>query len=96
MITKLSPAHLVSTVMGGWFLTTALAQFLAGIIAQFTRVGGDGEGTAAVIPPPYDTVHTYGNVYGAIAIASGVAALLCFCLVPLLKRWMHEGEEASD
>ena len=49
MITKLSPAHLVSTVIGGWFLTTALAEFLGGMIAQFTRVG-DSEGTAAVIP----------------------------------------------
>ena len=28
MITKLSPAHLVSTVMGGWFLTTAIARSL--------------------------------------------------------------------
>ena len=93
MITKLSPAHLVSTVMGGWFLTTALAQFLAGMIAQFTRVG-ESEGTAAVIPPPCETVHTYGNVYGIIAIAAGIAALICFCLVPLLKRWMHEGEDA--
>jgi proton-dependent oligopeptide transporter, POT family len=94
MITKLSPAHLVSTVMGAWFLTTAVAQFLAGIIAQFTQVGG-GEGADVVIPPPCDTVHVYGNVFGIIAIASGVAALLCFCLVPLLKRWMHEGEDAA-
>jgi proton-dependent oligopeptide transporter, POT family len=94
MITKLSPAHLVSTVMGGWFLTTAIAQFLAGIIAQFTRVG-DSEGAAAVIPAPYETVHTYGNVYGIIAIASGIAAAMCFCLVPLLKAWMHEGEDAT-
>jgi POT family proton-dependent oligopeptide transporter len=94
MITKLSPAHLVSTVMGGWFLTTAIALFLAGMIAQFTRVG-DSEGAAAVVPPPCDTVHTYGNVYGIIAVAAGVAALLCFCLVPLLKRWMHEGEESA-
>jgi proton-dependent oligopeptide transporter, POT family len=94
MITKLSPAHLVSTVMGGWFLTTAIAQFLAGIIAQFTRVG-DSEAAVATIPPPCETVHTYGDVYGIIAIASGVAALLCFCLVPLLKRWMHEGEDAA-
>jgi proton-dependent oligopeptide transporter, POT family len=92
MITKLSPMRLVSTVMGGWFLTTALAQFLAGIIAQFTRVG-DTEGVAKVIPPPIDTVHTYGNVYGIIAVASGIAAMVCFCLVPLLKAWMHEGED---
>lgn len=93
MITKLSPAKLVSTVMGGWFLTTALAQFLAGMIAQFTQVG-DSEGAVKVIPPPIETVHTYGNVYGIIAVASGIAALVCFCLVPLLKAWMHEGEDA--
>ncbi|MFZ1937349.1 MAG: oligopeptide:H+ symporter [Thermoguttaceae bacterium] len=93
MITKLSPAHLVSTVIGGWFLTTALSEFLGGIIAQFTRVGG--EGAAVVVPAPIKTVHVYGDVFGIIAIASGVAALACFCLVPLLKRWMHEGEESS-
>ena len=93
MITKLSPARLVSTVMGGWFLATAVSQFLAGMIAQFTRVG-DSEGAAAVIPPPCDTVHIYGNVYGIIAIAAGIAAMVCLCLVPLLKAWMHEGEDA--
>ena len=94
MITKLSPARLVSTVMGGWFLATAVSQFLAGMIAQFTRVG-DEEAAVVVIPPPAETVHIYGKVYGMIAIAAGVAAIACFCLVPLLKKWMHEGEEAA-
>ena len=94
MITKLSPARLVSTVMGSWFLATAVSQFLAGIIAQFTQVG-DGEGATARVPPPIDTVHIYGDVYGLIAIAAGVSTFVCFCLVPLLKKWMHEGEEAT-
>ena len=44
MVTRLSPAQLVSTVMGGWFLATAFSQFLAAIIAQFTGVSGSGEG----------------------------------------------------
>ena len=43
MITKLSPAFLVSTVMGMWFLATAFSQFLAAIIAQFTGVGHGDE-----------------------------------------------------
>ncbi|RPH79724.1 MAG: MFS transporter, partial [Planctomycetaceae bacterium] len=38
MVTKLSPATLVSTVMGAWFLATAFSQYLAGIISQFTRI----------------------------------------------------------
>ena len=41
IVTKLSPARLVSTVMGAWFLATAFSQFLAAIIAQFTGVTGD-------------------------------------------------------
>ena len=69
MITKLSPARLVSTVMGGWFLATAISQFLAAIIAQFTRVGDSGEGRRD--SAPIETVHTYGDVYGIIAIAAG-------------------------
>jgi proton-dependent oligopeptide transporter, POT family len=40
MVTRLSPARLVSTVMGAWFLATAFSQFLAAIIAQFTGVTG--------------------------------------------------------
>lgn len=93
MVTKLSPTRLVSTVMGGWFLATAVSQFLGGIIAQFTRVGDD-ESAAAVIPPPIETVHVYGNVFAMIAISAGIAAAVCFCLVPLLKRWMHENEDS--
>ncbi len=88
MITKLSPTRLVSTVMGGWFLATAVAQFLAGIIAQFTRVGSE----SGAIPPPIETLHTYSHVYGVIALAAVISAAVCFALVPLLKKWMHEGE----
>ena len=93
MITRLSPARLVSTVMGGWFLATAVSQFLAGIIAQFTRVGEGGEG--GVIPLPTETLHSYSDVYGIIALAAIISAVVCFLLVPLLKRWMHEDEIAD-
>ncbi len=89
MITKLSPARLVATVMGGWFLATAFSQFLAAIIAQFTGVGHGGEGGALGIPVPKETVNLYGGVFGKIAIAAMVSALVCFLISPLLKRWMH-------
>jgi POT family proton-dependent oligopeptide transporter len=91
MVTKLSPARLVSTVMGAWFLATGFSQFLAGIIAQFTGVTHE-EGTETVIPVPLDTVHVYGDVFGTIAIAAVVAAAICYALSPLLTRWMHTGE----
>ena len=94
MVTRLSPARLVSTVMGVWFLATAFSQYLAGIIALFTGVsqGGEGGGT---IPPPIQTVNVYGDVFGKIAIAALVSAVLCFILAPLLNKWMHPEAEAK-
>ena len=92
MVTKLSPKHLVSTVMGGWFLATAFSNFLAGIIATFTGVGHGGEG-AQVIPPPSETVAVYGGVFGQIAVVAIGAALVCLLISPVLTRWMHEDVE---
>ncbi|MCA9051603.1 MAG: peptide MFS transporter [Planctomycetaceae bacterium] len=100
MITKLSPKILVSTMMGAWFLATAFSQYLAAIISQFTGVshGGGEEGS---IPVPSETLHVYGGVFGKIAVAAGICALVCLILSPLLSAWMHsdlpedEGEESS-
>jgi POT family proton-dependent oligopeptide transporter len=91
MITKLSPHRLVSTVMGGWFLATAFSGWLAGRIAQLTGVHDVGDGPQ-VVPPPLETVHVYGTVFGQIAIIAVVSSLICFALAPLLKKWMHEHE----
>lgn len=89
MITKLSPARLVSTVMGSWFLATAFSQFLAAIIAQFTGVTHGGNGEGSTIPVPKETVHVYGDVFGTIAISAAVSGAICLLLSPLLNYWMH-------
>ncbi len=91
MITKLAPRVLVSTVMGSWFLATAMSQYLAAIISQFTGVS-HGEGAEKVIPPPIETVNVYGGVFQNIAIAAIVAGVICLILAPLLQKWMHEKE----
>lgn len=91
MVTKLSPARLVSTVMGAWFLATAFSNYLAGMIAALTGVshGSSGE---QIIPPPSQTVTVYGDVFGKIALAAIGSAVICFILSPLLSKWMHEEE----
>jgi POT family proton-dependent oligopeptide transporter len=95
MVTRLTPLHLVSTMMGTWFLASAFAQYLAAIISQFTGVSeGGAEGAA---PLPRDTVMIYGEVFLKIAIVGLGSAAVCFALVPLLKRWTHpEITEQSD
>ena len=87
MVTRLSPARLVSTVMGAWFLATAFSQFVAAIIAQFTGVVGTGD---RAVPAPVDTLHVYGDVFGNIALMAVALGVVCWALSPLLKRWMHE------
>lgn len=93
MVTKLSPARLVSTVMGSWFLATAFAQFLAGIISQFASVN---EGGSTIVPIPSATVHIYGDVYKLLAILACGSGVVCLALSPLLKKWMHIGEIDPD
>jgi POT family proton-dependent oligopeptide transporter len=88
MVTKLSPKHLLSTVMGTWFVGLGIANDLAGRIAKLTGVGGEGGGPQ-VVPLPIDTVHIYGRVFGQIAVAAFITALVCLALTPLMKRWMH-------
>ena len=94
MVTRLSPAKLVSTVMGAWFLATAFSQFLAAIIAQFTDVSEGVEGATA-IPVPLNTVNIYGDIFGKIAICAMVSAVICFALAPILNRWMHAEADAE-
>lgn len=95
MVVKLSPKKLVGTVMGGWFLATAFSGYIAAIIATFTSVGGHG-GEEGAVPPPIETIGVYGSVFGQIAIAALVSALLLFVLSPFLKKGMHEGEEVEE
>ncbi|HHO54108.1 MAG TPA: hypothetical protein ENK18_25365, partial [Deltaproteobacteria bacterium] len=90
MITKLSPARLVSTMMGAWFLATSFSSYLSAIIAMFTGVEDHGGGDPGYVPPPIETVMLYGSVFGQIAIAAIAASIVLLALSPLLKRGMHE------
>jgi POT family proton-dependent oligopeptide transporter len=93
MVSNLSPNLLVSTVMGAWWLGMAIANGLSGKIAKLTGVGGETGDAQQVIPLPIDTVHIYGKVFGQIALAAFVAALICLCLAPLLTKWVHPEAE---
>jgi POT family proton-dependent oligopeptide transporter len=95
MVTRLSPARMVSTVMGGWFLATAFSNYLAGLIAALTGVGHGEEGNGA-LPPPQETVGVYGDVFGKIGIAACLSAVLVLILSPLLTKWMHRELEGKD
>ena len=81
-------------VMGAWFLATAFSNYLAALIAKFTGVEhGEEEG---LLPPPTETVETYANVFGPIAVAAIVSAVVVLIISPLLTKWMHQDVDSDS
>jgi len=81
MVTKLSVAKMVGFMMGVWFLASATANYIAGMIAKLTSAVGGESGAEALSR----TMDVYTNV-GLLAL--GIALLLAV-LSPLLKKGMH-------
>jgi POT family proton-dependent oligopeptide transporter len=83
MVNKLSPAHLASLLMGVWFMSNAASNILAGKLAT-------------LLPTVEQPVHSFlgyqitnlTDFFALFAIMAGAAAILLFCLCPLLKKMM--------
>ncbi len=85
MITKLSIARVVGLMMGVWFLSISVAQYVAGVVAQFASVETVG-GQVTNLKVSLDTyTHTF-TVIALVAIGLGV---VLFLLSWPLKKWMH-------
>jgi len=85
MITKLSLVRIVGLMMGVWFLSIAVAQYVAGVIAQVASVDTVG----GEVTNPKLALDTYVHVFttiGWVAVAIGGVLLL---LAWPLKRLMH-------
>jgi POT family proton-dependent oligopeptide transporter len=85
MITKLSITKLVGMMMGVWFLSSAMAQYVGGIVAQLAStetVGGE-------VLNPQVSLETYLGVFQTIGVAGIAAGVVLLVLWPLLKGGMH-------
>ncbi|MFW5757353.1 MAG: peptide MFS transporter [Bacteroidota bacterium] len=105
MVTRLSPAKVVSFMMGVWFLSISFAQYIAGIIAQFTQREFTGSGgfldriseyITGLNPEivmekggAYDTLLSYTNVFSSIFVIAFGVALISIITAPLVKKLMH-------
>ena len=85
MITKLSIARIVGMMMGVWFLSISVAQYVAGVVAQFASVDTVG-GQVTNLKVSLDTYTATFTTIAYIAIAAGV---VLFLLSWPLKKWMH-------
>jgi POT family proton-dependent oligopeptide transporter len=85
MITKLSIAQVVGLMMGVWFLSSAMAQYVGGIVAQFASV----ETVGGEVTNPKLALDTYVGVFETIGLWSVGIGLFLLVISPVLKRWMH-------
>ncbi len=84
MVTKLSPKSIAGTAMGGWFLSFAMANYLAGAIAAMT--GGEGGGEELSLE---EGLTSYVDTFSTIGyVLIGFAILIALLRKPLNKL-MH-------
>jgi len=83
MVTKLAAEKETGMAMGGWFLSIAMAQYVAGIIAAVAS-GGGGHGMAAGA-----RIRQYEETYRMlfwIGLGFGIAYLV---VAPMINKLMH-------
>ena len=85
MITKLAMARVVAMMMGVFFLASAMAQYVGGVVAQIASV----ETVGGEVTNPALSLATYVEVFSTIGWVSVGIGLFLLALSPLLKRWMH-------
>ncbi len=86
MITKLSVAKLVGLMMGAWFLSSAMAQYAGGIIAQLAA----SETVAGEVLNKEASLNTSIDVFYTIGIWSFGIGIGLFIASPLLRKLMHK------
>jgi POT family proton-dependent oligopeptide transporter len=85
MITKLSIARIVGMMMGVWFLSISVAQYVAGVVAQVASV----ETVGGQVTNLQVSLNTYAGVFTTIGWTSVVIGGVLLLLAWPLKYLMH-------
>ncbi|MCB1607093.1 MAG: oligopeptide:H+ symporter [Xanthomonadales bacterium] len=83
MVTKLARPQETGLAMGGWFLSIAMANFVAGRIAAIASGGGGGHGEAA------GSLAQYSDTFMQLFWIGIVIAVVYFLFAPLINKLMH-------
>jgi POT family proton-dependent oligopeptide transporter len=82
MVTKLAKPTEVGLAMGGWFLSTAMANYFAGVIASLAS-GGGGHGEEA------SSLAQYGIVFNQLWWLGLIIGGIYFITAPWVNKLMH-------
>lgn len=81
MVTKLALPEETGLAMGGWFLTIAMANFVAGRVAAVAAGGGSGQAAGG-------SLAAYADVFQQMFWLGITIALVYFLFAPLINRLM--------
>lgn len=82
MMTKLVPQKIVGFMMGAWFMCSATASSIGGYVATLASVPKKG-----IIVDPAASLHLYSSLFLKLGLATLIAGLIMFTLVPTLKKY---------
>ena len=85
MITKLSIARIVGLMMGVWFLSISVAQYVAGLVAQVASV----ETVGGQVTNLRVSLETYSGVFWTIGLVSAGIGVFLLVISPVIRKWMH-------
>jgi POT family proton-dependent oligopeptide transporter len=74
-VTKLAPAHLVSSMLGVWFLSISLGDVVGGWVAGFFNAGSEG----ALV-----------RLFGSVALTTLAAGIILALLAPFIRKLMGQ------
>lgn len=83
LVSKLSPKHLASLMMGIWFMSTAISNMLAGKLATLYPDGT----TKTLLGFEISSLYDFFMVF---VIMSGIAAVCLAAITPMLKRMSED------
>ncbi len=86
MVTKLADEREVGLAMGGWFLSIAMAQYLAGLIAALASGGTAGAHGA---PMEAAVITQYSGVYMQLFWIGLTFGIIYLVLAPAINKLMH-------
>ena len=85
MITKLSIARVVGMMMGVWFLSISIGEYLAGAAAQAASVQTVG----GVVTNPQLALQTYSHTFMVGGETTMIAGVILLAISPWLRKIMH-------
>jgi POT family proton-dependent oligopeptide transporter len=83
MVTKLAAPREVGLAMGGWFLSIAMAQYIAGIIAAIASGGNGGHGESV------SNIVQYASTYELLLYIGLAVGIVYLVLAPAINKLMH-------